>query len=112
MNINSKLLTFLVNGLLSLIGLYLSIELGLYLAFPVLFSLGTPLINLETDIWIKLQRTFIITVSTATVFLLTIGTSLVFGFIFFPVILSGLAGILTLWIFSISIHSVKPTFRL
>ena len=110
MKIGPKITTFALNSLLTLIGVYLGYEFGIFYLFPIFFSLGTPIINVKGDIWLKLKIASIITISVTAILLITVGASFSFGFILIPVFLSGLAGGLTLWIFSLLVENVKPNW--
>jgi len=105
-----KTSTFLTNSILAFIGAYLDYKLDSFYLFPILFSIGTPLINLKGNFWKKLKLTFVIAISITSIILLTIGFSFAFGLILIPVLLTGFAGSLSLWIFSLTIEKVKPPF--
>ncbi len=82
---------------------------GYLLSAPFSF-VGTIWINVNSNFLTKLKLSFVSIISLSGILLITFGISMALGFILIPVILMGLAGVLTLGINSLLIEHLNVSY--
>lgn len=109
MKLSKSKLTVLTNLTLAIIGLLIAHLTNLIILVPVLFALGTPLINLDIALKQKIALTSVIILVTLIIFIITIWAAVSFNVdkYLLPGLLVGIAGVLTLGINGLLIETIR-----
>jgi hypothetical protein len=112
MTISKRYLTFLTNMTLGTIGLIAHYS-NCMILIPMLFGLGTPLVNIDKSLKQKLGLTLVIVIASTAIFFVAILTAISFDFdkYIFPGIVVGIAGVLILGINGLLIDTIKLNFK-
>jgi hypothetical protein len=113
MRISKPYLTLLTNLTLATIGSTIAFLTNWMILIPIIFGLGTPLVNIDKPLKQKLSLTLVTVIVSTAIFISTILAAISFDLdkYVFPGLLVGLAGVGIIGINGLLIETVKLNFK-